>query len=316
MVPSIYSVDPEEGLASGRAVATLTGWGYRTPPDPEDGYLGDTFHPTVAVFLNGREADAVAVLSSTEIQIIVPAYLGDPSTMSTAVDVLVKNLDDNGDPIATEEATLEEGYTYLHPDLTADSNLDWITRNVLRTLRRNIVDNVGTSASPDYSGSAATQVTYVSKLPAVTIDGPVVRENKILRDNETRVEDDGISGKTRKNAPFTADILYEIILIGRNKTESQNLKEAAILYFHRRPIFTFPASSSDPTEIECHLWVEGAWTPTDNEQDQTYSYSNTIRLEGIWIDDSFGLAADGLPAPDQFFTDSYETEELSTETIE
>lgn len=316
MVPTIYSVDPTTGLASGRAVITLTGWGYRTPPDPPDGYLGDTFSPPVAVYVNGRAADAVAVLSSTEIQIIVPAYLGDPSAMSTAVDVLVKNLDDDGDPIPLEEATLEGGFTYKHPDLTADSNLDWITRNMLRTLRRNIIDNAGISASPDFSSVPSTQVTYVSKLPAVILEGPVVRENKILRSNETRVEDDGISGKTRKNAPFTADILYEIILIGRNKTESINLKEAALRYFHRRPVFVFPAGPSDPTEIKCNLWVEGSWTPTDNAHDKTYSYSNTIRLEGIWIDDSFGLAAAGLPAPDQFFTDTYETEELSTETID
>jgi hypothetical protein len=315
MVPSIYSITPTEGLASGRAVATLTGWGYKIPPDPPSGYLGDDVTPTVAVLVDGRGADAVAVLSDTEIQFIIPEYLGAPGTMSTAVDVVVKNLDDNGDPIPTEEATLAGGFTYKHPDLTAPANIEWITRCVLRMLRRNIVDNVSVGASPDFSAAAATQVTYVSGLPAVSVTGPTVRENKELRDNETRVDDDSPSGLTRKNAPYTADVLYDIMVIGRNKIESQNLKEAAIRYFRRRPIFVFQAGPSDPTEIECQLWVEGPWTPTDNEQDQTYSYSNTIRLQGIWIDDSSGLADDGLPAPDQFYTDTYETDELSTEEL-
>ncbi|KKN87422.1 hypothetical protein LCGC14_0258770 [marine sediment metagenome] len=315
MVPSIYTITPETSLASGRAVATLTGWGYKIPDDPPDGYLGDDVTPTVAVLVNGRAADAVAVLSDTEIQFLVPEYLGPPATMDTAVDVVVKNLDDDGDPIALEEATLEGGFTYKHPDLTAPSNIEWITRCFLRMLRRNIVDNVGISASPDYSDAAATQVTFVSGLPAVTLAGPDVIENKVLRDNETRVEDDGLTGKTRKNAPYTADVLYDIMLIGRDKIESQNLMEAAVRYFQRRPIFVFQAGPSDPTEIECQLFVEGTWAPADNEQDQTYTYSNKIRLQGIWIDDSSGLAAAGLPAPDQFFTDTYETEELSTEDI-
>jgi hypothetical protein len=316
VVPSIYTVDPIVGLASGRAIMTLNGWGYRLPPDPPEGYVGDDVTPTVAVYVNGRLADAIAVLSSTEIQIIVPAYLGDPSAMSTAVDVLVKNLDDDGDPITGEEATLAEGFTYKHPDLTADSNYDWITRNVLRTLRRNLVDNVSISASPDFSSAPSTQVTFVSGLPAVTLNGPKVRENKILRDNEIRVENNGITGKTRKNTPFTADILYEIILIGRTKVESQNLMEATQRYFRRRPIFVFPAGPLDPTEIECNLWVEGEWMPTDNEHDQVYSYANRIRLEAIQIDDSFGLADAGMPALDRFFTDTYETEDLTTEEIE
>lgn len=294
---------------------TLTGWGYKLPADPPAGYLGDDVTPTVAVLVNGRAADAVAVLSSTEIQIIIPAYLGDPSAMSTAVDVVVKNLDDDGDPIAGEEATLAAAFTYKHPDLTVNANVDWITRNLLRTLRRNLIDNVAISASPDFSSLPLTQVTYVSGLPAVALDGPTVKENKALRDNEFRVEDHPVSGKTRKNAPFTADLLYDILLIGRNKVEAQNLKEAALSYFHRRPIFIFPAGPSDPTELECMLWVEGNWTPTDNEQDQTYSYSNTIRLQGIQIDDSFGLADAGIPTTSGFFVDTYETDELSSEEI-
>lgn len=315
MVPSLYTVTPAEGLASGRAVATLTGWGFNMPPDPPSGYVGDDVTPSVAVLVNGRDADAVAVLSSTEIQFLIPEYLGPPASMETAVDVVVRNLDSNGDPIPTEEATLAEAFTYKHPDLTASSNIQWITRWVLRMLRRNIVDNVSISASPDFSSAPATQVTFVSGLPAVSVSGPTVRENKVLRDNETRVEDDSPSGKTRKNAPYTADVLYDIMVIGRNKIESQNLKEAAIRYFRRRPIFVFEAGPSDSTEIECQLFVEGAWTPADNEQDQTYSYSNTIRLQGIWIDDSSGLADDGIPAPDQFYTDAYETDELSTEEL-
>lgn len=315
MVPSIYTITPDEGLASGRAVATLTGWGFNLPPEPPSGYVGDDVTPPVAVLVDGRAADAVAVINSTEIQFLVPEYLGTPGAMSAAVDVVVKNLDSSGDPVPLEEATLEGGFTYKHPDLTTPSNIEWITRCFLRMLRRNIVDSVSISSSPDYSSAPATQVTFVSGLPAVSVAGPTVRENKVLRDNETTVDDFSGSGKTRKNAPYTADVLYDIMVIGRNKIESQNLKEAAIRYFRRRPIFAFQAGPSDTTEIECQLFVEGDWSPADNEQDQTYTYSNTIRLQGIWIGDSSGLADDGIPAPDQFFTDAYETDELSTEEL-
>jgi hypothetical protein len=319
-IPTITSIDPTGGLASGRSMATIVGTNFRLPSDVVlESDFGD-WPQSVAVYVNGRAADGVAVLDAETIQIITPEFMGDPATIPVDVDVLVQNLDDAGDPIPTEEATLSDGYTYRRPDLTAISAADWITYQLVLTLRRNLIANVSVDASPDWSDDPTTQITYVGELPAVTIDGPVIRENKLLRDPDAR-DEEGDVGSTRKAPPYTADLLYAIMLVGRNKPEALSLQTEALRYFDRRPDFVFPAGPSDPTEIDCRLFVEGDWDPTDRFGDQTYAYTTTIRLEGLPFDDAHGVASAGVPI-DDFFTEQLPDEDvgefliLTTEAIE
>jgi hypothetical protein len=303
-VPTITDISPTTGLARGLQLATITGTNFRLPPTPGTGPV--EYVPTVSVTVNGRAA-VVAVLSATEIRISTPSYMGEPEAMSTAVDVVLKNLDDNGDPISGEEVTAAAAYTYKRPDLTADHDGYWITTALVQALRRNLLANTWASNSPDYSADPATQVTFTGELPAITVDSPRIVENKLLRDNDPQVETDPSGGKTRRKGPLTEDFLYDILLIGRSPAEAHALRDEARDFFAERAYFELPASPTDSTIVEIRLIVEGEWAPVDNVTDVTFSYENTIRFEAV-------PSSVSSPLP-TFFTDEATTEELTTEDM-
>lgn len=300
---ALYTVDPAEGLTSGRNVVVINGNGFRVYQPPATGVVGAVsigWVPTVGVEFNGRAADRVAVLSDHQVLAVVPEYMGDPGLLPTAVDIRCWNIDD-GVPVPGDDATLAAAYTYKRQSLTDVSSLLWVTRQFILSMRRHLIQNVSLSASPDYSEAPAQRITFTSGLPAVVLEGPECEENRFYRNTEQRIES-GPVGKTKKTAPFTADLTFGILLVGRTKTEALNLKNVAVRYFHKRPWFYLPAGPADPTELRVRCWVESEWTAKDNLPNQTFAFENDIRLEGIELDDAYGQATTGVPV-DDFFTE-------------
>lgn len=303
MIPSIYSVSPAEGLTSGRNVVTVTGSSFRLYEPPASGPAPAAsigWVQTVLVEVDGRPADKVAALGEGQLLAVVPEYHGDPDALPAVVDVRVQNLDDSGDAIVGEEHTLSGGYTYKRPSLVVMNSVAWVVRQFILTLRRNVIQNVSMSPSPDYSQHPALRMTFASGLPAVVLSLPTCAENRFYRNVRPRIED-GPGGKTKKTAPFTGDLTFDMMVVGRNKAEAFALKNAALRYFHRRPRFTFPAGPSDTTDVTVRCIVQGEWRPRGNKAHRTFLYENTIRLEGLTFDDAYGQAAAGVPV-DDFFT--------------
>jgi hypothetical protein len=304
LVPSIYSVSPTDGLTDGRNVLTVDGFGFRLYEPPASGVLGlgqIGWVKTVDVLVDGSSADSVAPVSTSQLLVVAPQYRGDPDALPVSVDVTVRNLDDDGQPIAGEEYTAPGAYTYRRPDLTVVSSELWVTKQLVLYLRRHVIANVGIGASPDYSEAPALQVTFVGELPAIVLDGPRCEENRFYRNTEIRTED-AATGKTRKTAAFTGDLVFGMLLVGRTKSEALNLRNAVIRHFHRRPYFNLPDGPTAPNDIAFRLAVEGEWSPRDNFQNQTFAFENDLRIEGVEFDDAYGLASDGVPI-DDFVTD-------------
>jgi hypothetical protein len=319
-VPSIYSVTPSDGLSRGKAVLLLDGWGYRMPEPRAAGESVPERLPTVAVYVNGERAPAVAVLSSTQVKAITPAYVAAAEALPALVDVMLQNLDDDGDPIPTEEVTAEDAFTYRWPNFAPDpatldgiGSSDWLTLQLVETLRRGIVLNVGIGGSPDYSSAPATQVTYLSELPGISLVGPRFVPNPELASRTPEVASTAV-GSTRVDPPEVEDLVYEVTLVGRSKPETEALRDEAQKYFRAEPVFTFPAGPSDATQLEADWIIEGEWTPADNEAAQTYTYTASLRVIGIELDDSSGVQPTGVPL-DPFFADEISETDIETEEL-
>jgi hypothetical protein len=219
----------------------------------------------------------------------------------------VANLDDDGDPIAGESYTMAGGFTFQRPDMTAETGAQWITRQLMLNLRRMLIDNVAVSASPDWTDAPAQLTAAIGDLPAILLEGPEFEENTFYRYSDVfeGTFDDGIG---RNAHPWTGDLTWDIILIGRNKPEALNLCDAAIRYIgKRRPRFRFPAGPADPTIVEVRWYLEN-WVASDRLPDQVFMYESRLRLEGLHLDD-----VDGMPV-DEVVT--YETVDAETGFLE
>jgi len=289
-VPQIYTLSPTSGLASGRQRVLVNGNYFRLPTAPSPLAPPGELLPTVSVTFNGREADLVAVLSSTRLVAVTPAFDGHPSTLPADVDLVITNLDDDGNPVPGESATLAGAFRFERPDLTNDTALTWISRYVLRDIRRNVIDNVAMASSPDWSDDPATAVAAIAELPAVLLEGPTLSPNAFY--NYSDVRDGDFSDAVAQNAsPFTADLEWDIILLARRKTEALNMCDIALRYFRRRPMFAFPVSPSDSTLVECRRFM-GDWRAVDRFDDQVFAFESTLRLEALVFDDTDGMPVD------------------------
>lgn len=298
MVPSIYSVTPTEGLASGRERVSITGWGFALP-QPGAGAV-----PTVRVLFDGVPAPAVLVFTSTSLMAVTPEYRGHPSNLPAVVDVTVQNLNALGEPVAGESFTLVGGWTFRRHELTHLSlaeaknppGLTWLCRQLLLELRRGLVDEVVLSATADYSTDPALQVTAVSRLPCVVLDGPEIRDSpRYAYQGQQPVETVEGDAVTVSAPVLPRDLLFGILLLARNKPEALNLQTVAMRYFERRPTFAFTPEPSATERLAVRWYLEN-WRAADTFSDQTFGFANTLKLEGVKVDDKPGSPVDDTHA--------------------
>lgn len=293
----VHTITPSEGLASGRSRVTIYGIDFRLPAEPEPGYTGGgSWAPTVLVTFDGVAADEVVPVARHRVEVVVPQFVGHPSELPKSVEVRVANLDDNGDPIVGEDLTIADAFTYRRPDLTSESDLVAITREFLRVLRRNLIDNVALTTDPDFSDDPATGLTAIGELPAVLVTGPMIGRPRSYpyRENAPRLVETS-AGESATVAPsFTCAISWDIMLIADRKIESVNLLNHAIRYFERRPFLRIPESAALANYVEVDLYVED-WRSSDRWADRLHVHESRIRIEPVYLDDSFGLADSGAP---------------------
>jgi len=192
-VPTLDSVTPSSGDAGGEGVVQLAGTNFRLYAVPVSGYVGGDDPQLVRVTFDGVEATNVDVISATTLEVTPPMYTGDlqPTTFPP-VDVTVTNLDDNGDPIAGETATLAASYTYvrqplLPPTKTHDSPFERIARMVIQMFKREMLLKSGVNTHTDYSSDGI--VIAQADVPTLHLVGPVVREDDYGWENEEVEED-------------------------------------------------------------------------------------------------------------------------------
>jgi hypothetical protein len=174
--PAVTDISPNNGLAIGGQIIELTGSNFKEPAYAA-GIPSVDVVPTVSVKIDGVEADAVWVLSSTSVRARVPAASLNPSSdikqalkvspdlakvAFTAVDIAVANLDSAGDPIVGETTVVVGGYTYEQPLMNipeGDPPLLQVLQEFLRLLKRTIVSRAAWTTHTDFGDFTATAVS-------------------------------------------------------------------------------------------------------------------------------------------------------------
>lgn len=256
-VPSVVRLLPAgspvgtaaEGPTAGRHLVEVYGDGFRLPsttpvPGPSGpivaGLVQAPSPQTVSVTFGGVEAESVEVVRSNLLRVLTPispiAATKAAGHGAGAVDVVIQNLDDNGDPIAGESVTVVDGYTYRHVKLDAATESDFLrlVQRVIEEWKRQVLPNVVLTEHVDYDADTATPYTEIAELPAVILQGPDLPENRFYSLNEPPEEADGTVVEIRRK-PRTVDLLFQVIGISENTMELLNLVAAASAFMERNP---------------------------------------------------------------------------------
>jgi hypothetical protein len=295
--PLIVNVQPRGGPTGGRTLVEITANNLRLPPEPPPtGQTSGILLQTVQVLFGTAEATQVDVFSKGRLTCLAPV------NDQGLADVTIKNLDNNGDPIAGEEATRSEIYLYSRPNLTVQADFTRLIRTLIRKLKQQVLDEVVLTEHTDYDDDVADMLNIVNiaKLPSLILIGPDVFENRFFSTNErSKVPlNDGKGTIAIRRSPYTVDIQFEIVGVDDSKQRLLNLMASTIQWLNRNK---FIAMDRDPDDlslgtVEYELdFLEEGGEPTGTSRlnnSNIRSFSGKIVIRGFDIEDLAGVAED------------------------
>ena len=293
--PTITSLTPPTGPTGGRTLVDVAGSGFRLPPPPPPSGPTPPPAPTVQILIGGREATNVRVRASDRLTFISP--IGDAG----AVDVVLRNLDDDGVPIPGEEVTLAGGFTFEMPALAAESDLARLVRTLLRELKRQVVPNVSLTVQTDFDAQTGDElhIAELAALPALVLVGPELREDRFYSLNQLP-EVAGAPGTVlRRRVPYTVDLAFTIVGASDHTVELLNLMAATELFFHKNKVLEMARNPASPlsgrVRYEMDFAADGDLRVTSQPNESNVrSFSGSFVIRGFDLEDVAGVPGDGV----------------------
>lgn len=252
-IPTIISIAPNEGFTGGRGLVEIRGTGFRTWTVPAfDGKPTEPATPTMRVAFGGTFGTEVSVVSDTRLFVRAPKSplpIARPTYGEGVVDVVIENLDEDVEPIAGEVATLVSGYRYKRAGLTLESDYARVTRQLIKEMRLQVIDNVSTGSHPDFDDMPEDllSVVDVARLPAIVLFGPAIQENRFQSIHGRVYGETGEDFESDAyNAPATDDLVYTLVGISDQKQEALALQSLVRQFFRRNTWLRLARDPEDP----------------------------------------------------------------------
>lgn len=289
-VPTITSVDPTLGHTGGGALIEIIGTNFREPT-VQTAAADEAMPiapPSVEVEFGGVQATKVQWISTTRLFCITPEIdEGD-------YDVVLRNIDDAGDPIVGEEATVVGGYRARRVQLTAVSDLVELCRSIVLKLRRQIHPNVVIAAThTDFDGTSADMlnIAKVATVPALILFGPALEENRFYSKNqlENVVASDPEEFFIRREST-TVDVVFEYVGVTNLKIEHLNFANSIIAFFRKNKFIEHP-SSGENVEIDFETGAQPRTSPGSNN-DNLRSFRGSFLIRGFDLGEFPGFQRD------------------------
>ncbi len=305
---TVTSVSPAGGHTGGKTLVEIDGTGFVVPATgaPVNG-LVPVAAPTVGVWFGGVPALAVMVASSTLVYAVTPAQdplpdeAGRPS-LPRVVDVLVANVDGNGNPLAGESATVAQAYAYQQPNLTdqsQESDLARAVRTWVRLVEAQVTPNVSWPRNTDYDQDTGDflSLTDLPAFPGLVISSVSLQSYEFAP--RGRVElDNGDGTFTTKEPPDAVNILLTVVGVSDNPPELLNLAAAFRRFMRKNPRFVMlrdPARPQLGTVSYEHAWQlapELQVTSAANASNLAH-FAYAVSIVGFEIEDMPGLPLGG-----------------------
>lgn len=277
-VPTLTAVSPATGPTAGGDVVRLTGTG---------------FAPQIAVLLGEAAAEVIGVREEGGASV---ADIRTPPHAEGTVDATLRNLADDGAPVAAEDVTLAGAYHFLRPRIVAESDLTRLVRTLLREIKRQVLANVSMTVSVDYDDATVDgmNVVAISKLPSLVLSGPRVVENRFFSTNEPH-EDvvPGVSGPelVRRRPPYTVDLAFTLTAASDRTVELLNLMAAVATFLSRNRWVEMPRDplAPDAGVARWEMDPEGEMQTRLDGPDDVRVFSCGFLVRGFDIDEGLPL---------------------------
>jgi hypothetical protein len=305
--PTITSLEPASGPTGGLTLVEVTGSGFRVPPGPPATGPTSPPRPTVEVLVGGRRAADLRVRAPDRLSFLSPAH--DAGT----ADVVVRNLDDDGVPIAGEEATLADAYTFVAPRLAVESDLTRLVRTLLRELKRQVHPNVSLTVQTDFDAETGDELhlTELASMPGLVLVGPELSENRFYSLNQAPEVPASEGTVLRRRVPYTVDLGFTLVGVADHTTELLNLMAAVELFFHRNKFLEMDRDPANPlagaVRYEMDFRPDGDLRVTSQPNESNVrSFSGSLVVRGFDLEDLAGVPGDAAfertaPADDVLF---------------
>lgn len=293
-VPTISALSPNVGATGGGHLVEITGTNFRTwTIPPASGAPAGPIQPTVEVLFGGAASSEVIVLSATRLYAMVPrtalASVA-PNFGEGAVDVVVRNLDDDGVLIPGETVTRAGGYTYRRVQLSNESDLNRLCRALIREFRVQVHPNVTFSSHTDYDSDAADGLNIVdlAQVPGIALLGPDLSENRFYSQNQRQAYPAGGVERVVRRVPYTVDVSFGIVGVCELKTHAINLMAVVQGFFELNKTISMDRDPADLSKGRVSYIVELA-PDGDLKMARTANNSNLRFFSGSFIVRGFDL---------------------------
>jgi hypothetical protein len=296
-IPTITSIHPARGPASGQTFLTIKGTGMRLPPPPPAGRpTTGTLPQTVAIRIGAQRATRVLVREEAANPVGTIATCLTPAGTPGPADITIQNLDDAGQPIAGEVVLLPAAFTYERAVLSTESSLTRLVRTLLQVLKAQVIENVNLTVHTDFDAAPedALHLAAIARLPALVLAGPELRQNRTYSINQqpVRALHEGLA---LHRVPYTVDVGFTLVGITDRTAELLNLMSLCTLFLHKNKHLALARDSQDPDAG--HVAYEMDFAPGGQFQVRSQPSESNVRhfvgelvIRGFDIDEPHGIA--------------------------
>jgi hypothetical protein len=302
-IPTITSIQPARGPASGQTLITITGTGMRLPPSSPAGRPTTGGLPqTVQIRIGTQQATRVLVREDAVIPDGTIATCLTPASAPGAADIVLQNLDDAGQPIAGEAVLLPGAFTYERTALSTESSLTRLVRTLLRALKAQVIENVNLTVHTDFDAvpENGVHLAAVARLPALVLAGPELRQSRAYSINQQPVRElrDGLA---LHRVPYTVDVGFTLIGMTDRTAELLNLMSLCTLFLHKNKHLVMARDQQDPEAG--HVAYEMDFAPGGQFQVRSQPSESNVRhfvgelvIRGFDIEEPDGIAIEHVYA--------------------
>ena len=299
-IPTISSITPATGVTTGEIFVELVGTNMRLAPAPPTSGRGGPLPRTVDITFDGIVGTDVTVRpdpsnppDGTIVTCRTPAHAPGTTTL------VLKNVNDEGEPIPGEVATVVDGFTFVRPDLRSESDLERVVRTLVRAFRDQVLDNTTITVHTDFDDDPADllHTTRIAKLPALVLFGPDLAENRFYALNGTTSVGGGDAPGlpfAQKRAPFTVDLRFLLVGIDELQRRLQGLMRQCVLFMHKTKFLPVPRDALDPSlgtvRYELDFQPDGLFEmQTRISNSNIRHFEGSIVVRGVDIDEDDGI---------------------------
>lgn len=298
-VPSVANVNPASGPPTGGTFVQILGGNFRLPsPPPATGPVPKP-PPTVEVLVDGVPGTNVIVVNHARLMFLTPkgSLLTASGPVNTrAVDVVVRNIDDNGDVIAGETYTVADGFTYTRPDVSSETVSDFtrLVKEVVRLLKSEVLPDVVANVHTDYSASPdSTRITKVASVPHVVLTGPETTEDRFFTANVDGVTQVGSTEYRTHRIPRVLDLQFTLTVVDTSTSRILNILSLLTTFFDRNKFIAL-----DGIQYELDVVREEDFSLIKQTNDLMDSNLRTVRgsfaIKGFPVTGFSGFTDDGV----------------------